>query len=76
MSKIKVVAVDYDFTPNTMPVLRALNYCGSYPIPDKSRKQIYSSIFFNSEKSIQEAQQKRNRKKELLITRAGWNPEK
>ena len=71
MSKIKAILVDYDFTANTMPVLRCLNYCGSYPIPDKSRKEIYSSIFFNSEKAIREAEQKRDRKKRLLTTRAG-----
>lgn len=74
--KIKAIVVDYDFTADTMPVLRCLNYCGSYPIPDKSRKEIYSSIFFNSEESLKRAEQKRNRKKKLLIARAGWNTKK
>ena len=71
MSKIKAILVDYDFTSKTMPVLFAIEHYGSYPIPDKSRKEIYSSIFFNSEKAIREAEQKRDRKKRLLTTRAG-----
>lgn len=63
MSKLKVAVVDYDFTANTMPVLRALNYCGSFPIPDKSKNPIYSEIFFDSKSSLLQADQKRNRKK-------------
>lgn len=62
--KAKVIAIDdYDFSVNTMPVLRALKYYSSYPIPDKSKKPIYSEIFYNSEKSIEEAKLKRERKK-------------
>jgi transcriptional regulator of NAD metabolism len=49
-----------------MPVFRALDYCGSYPIPDKSKKPIYSDIFFDSKSSLLQAEHKRNRKKSLL----------
>lgn len=66
--KLKAIVIDdYDFTANTMPVLRALNYCGSFPIPDKSKKPIYSEIFFDSKNSLLEAEQKRNRKKLNLV---------
>jgi len=67
MKKVKVIAVsDISFDVRTMPVFRALDYCGSYPIPDKSKKPIYSDIFFDSKSSLLQAEHKRNRKKSLL----------
>lgn len=52
MSKLKVAVVDYDFTANTMPVLRALNYCGSFPIPDKSKRILQIKLRNFKEKEI------------------------
>ena len=66
MGKVKAIIVDYNFTARTMSVLRCLSYCGSFPIPDKSRKPIYSDIFFDSENSLFQAKQKRDRKKLVL----------
>lgn len=43
MRKLKIAVVEnYDFTSKTMPVLFAIEHYGSYPIPDKSKKPIYS----------------------------------
>lgn len=67
MRKLKIAVVEnYDFTSKTMPVLFAIEHYGSYPIPDKSKKPIYSDIFYDSKSSLVQAGQKRKRKKSIL----------